>query len=446
VFDRLDSEYCALGQSLSFYEAIKDLGADTYRPLLTGLRDIVFTPTIADTFSGLEGFRKSLERSGSAARAIHDAAPLFSRAPEQAAAGLFGFTFQSNVGGNDFSLPLRFESMPGLPGRSNIIIGYNGTGKTALLANLAMVCNADLEKRRDPEFQRNRGVIVDDPDLRFGAIITVSYSAFDTFDVPDRTADQRKQLERAGEVFGYVYCGLRSLDVSDLPPSPQLGDRLNRLKSIEEITGELQKSLTRALATPRRVMLMRAIEPLMREPSFQRADFDAAALENPPTLPNAFMRLSTGHKIVLHIIVQLSAHLEQKSLLLFDEPESHLHPPLLAALLQAVNILLEARDSYAVIATHSPVALQEVPGRYVHVLERFGRRTSVRRPDVETFGENVGYLTRNVFNLDSRATDFHSVLERLSDRMTVDDIERLFDGRMSGQARAYVESIKRARG
>ena len=33
---------------------------------------------------------------------------------------------------------------PHFPGRINAIIGYNGTGKTQLLANLALVANADL--------------------------------------------------------------------------------------------------------------------------------------------------------------------------------------------------------------------------------------------------------------------------------------------------------------
>lgn len=440
-FRALTGSYCALGQSVSFYEMAADLGPEVYRPLLSGLRDVVFTPSIADVFADHEGFRASLERSGSAARAILDASALFDsrEADEQDHSAALAFTFHSTVGGSGFDMDLRFESVPSLPGRANIVIGYNGTGKTRLLANLAMVANADLRERGREQFQAKYGRLSDEA-IRFGAVIAVSYSAFDTFDVPGATPDEREQLEESGDVFGYVYCGLRALaDAPDGYGGP------NRLKSVEEVTGELSRSLQRIHQLKRRSLLLEAMAQLTREPSFRRAGFDAAHLYRYNELQEAFLSLSTGHKIVLNIVVQLAAYLERKSLLLFDEPEIHLHPPLLAALLRAVNVLLEARDSYAVIATHSPVALQEVPGRYVHVLERYGQHTGVRRVEVETFGENVGYLTSTVFNLDSRSTDYHAVLKKLADRMDVEAIEELFEGGMSAQARAYVESVRRAR-
>ncbi|MBR7830175.1 AAA family ATPase [Actinospica sp. MGRD01-02] len=441
-FRSLPGGYCALGQSLSFYEMAADLGPDVYRPLLSGLRDVVFDPSIAEAFAEHEGFLNSLERSGSAARAILDASALFDsgRADGTDYPASLAFTFHSAVGGSGFDLDLRFESVPDLPGRANIVIGYNGTGKTRLLANLAMVANADLRRRGRRQFQAKYGRLSDKA-IRFGAVIAVSYSAFDTFDVPGTTPDEREQLEESGDVFGYVYCGLRSLaEPSDGGGGP------NRLKSVEEVTGELSRSLERIHQyKQRRSLLIKALAQLAREPSFRRAGFDGEELYRHDSLPEAFLGLSTGHKIVLNIVVQLAAYLERKSLLLFDEPEIHLHPPLLAALLRAVNVLLEARDSYAVIATHSPVALQEVPGRYVHVLERYGQHTSVRRAEVETFGENVGYLTSTVFNLDSRSTDYHAVLKKLAERMDVEAIEELFEGGMSAQARAYVESVRRAR-
>ena len=46
--------------------------------------------------------------------------------------------------------------------------------------------------------------------------------------------------------------------------------------------------------------------------------------------------------------------------------------------------------------------------------------------------------SRTVFNLDSSQTDFHRVLENLSQRFTLEQIEEMFDGEMSAQARAYV--------
>ena len=42
-----------------------------------------------------------------------------------------------------------------------------------------------------------------------------------------------------------------------------------------------------------------------------------------------FRKLSSGHKIVLLTITRLVETVEEKTLVLLDEPEAHLHPPLL---------------------------------------------------------------------------------------------------------------------
>ncbi len=177
-------------------------------------------------------------------RAILDAASLIRREPERGegeAEGV-GFRFRSNVGGSEFDMRLQFETVPGLPGRSNIVIGYNGTGKTQLLANLAMVGNADLDQQASAQFREKHGHLSESAP-RFGAVIAVSYSAFDTFEVPGTTVEE-EQLEQSGDVFGYVYCGLRSLDQPRSTVTQRGGQGSNRLKSIDEVTDELRASLT----------------------------------------------------------------------------------------------------------------------------------------------------------------------------------------------------------
>lgn len=61
----------------------------------------------------------------------------------------------------------------------------------------------------------------------------------------------------------------------------------------------------------------------------------------------------------------------RKTLVLIDEPESHLHPPLLSAFIRALSDLLLDRNGLSIIATHSPVVLQEVPKRCVWKINRF---------------------------------------------------------------------------
>jgi predicted ATPase len=439
VFTQLGPDYCSLGQSLSYYESLHQLGVAIRDAVLLALRDVVADESIADQFSDLEGFKKSLERTGSAMRAIHDARPLLSdSSAPPAMSTTLALPFRTGVGGQRFTVPFSFNDIPELPGRMNVVIGYNGTGKTRLLANLAMVASEEPQERRSHDLIQQAGEFVEDPRFPFGAVITVSYSAFDTFDIPGtgRTRDAAERVRKSGELFGYVYCGLRSFQQDSAVAS-------DRLKSPSELRQDTLRAWKDA-SVHRRALMNAALAPLLLEPSFLRANLSLDPV-NESRIQESFDRLSTGHKIVLNIVFQLVAHLQLKSLVLFDEPECHLHPPLLAALLRSIAVVLDDRDSYAVIATHSPVVLQEIPARYVHILERFGHMTRVRRPDQETFAENLGYLTKTVFNLDSRATDYHATLEALAADRTPEQVEDLFGGQMSGQGRAYVESLHRAR-
>jgi len=65
-------------------------------------------------------------------------------------------------------------------------------------------------------------------------------------------------------------------------------------------------------------------------------------------------KLSSGHAIVLLTITRL-VELDERSLVLIDEPEVHLHPPLLSAFVRALSDLLIELNGVAIVATHSPV-------------------------------------------------------------------------------------------
>jgi hypothetical protein len=160
-----------------------------------------------------------------------------------------------------------------------------------------------------------------------------------------------------------------------------------------------------------------------------------------------FARWSTGHKIVMHATASLVAFTEAKSVVLIDEPESHLHPPLLAAFMHALRLILDSNDAFAVVATHSPVVAQETLGRHVSVVRRSDLETTIKPPRIETYGESIGEITDEVFGLNSDATDFQKTLKGLVERgMTLDGIEGLFERGLSLQARAYVMSELARRG
>ena len=60
-------------------------------------------------------------------------------------------------------------------------------------------------------------------------------------------------------------------------------------------------------------------------------------------------------------MTHLADRVAERTLVLIDEPETHLHPPLLSAFVRAMSDLLIDRNGVAIIATHSPVVLQETP-------------------------------------------------------------------------------------
>jgi len=208
TFTRLESDYCSLGEGFSYYQTLVGLKKQIHEPLLRGLRDVVFDPSLRIAFEDEPGFQNSLLRSSSAARAIKDASMLFRpNEPPTELRGKLAFSFKTNVGGNNFIVNFSFGEATGLPGRANIVIGYNGTGKTRLLGNLAMVAHESVS-RRNRSHLKAYGQLVPE-DLTFGSVIAVSYSAFDTFALPGRTRLEVDEQQRKGEVSGYTYCGLR---------------------------------------------------------------------------------------------------------------------------------------------------------------------------------------------------------------------------------------------
>jgi predicted ATP-dependent endonuclease of OLD family len=152
--------------------------------------------------------------------------------------------------------------------------------------------------------------------------------------------------------------------------------------------------------------------------------------------------MSSGHVVVLLTITKLVSRVEEKTLVLFDEPESHLHPPLLSALMRSLSGLLHDRNAVAIIATHSPVVLQEVPRSCAWKITRSGTSSSVQRPELETFGENVGSLTREVFGLEVAKSGFNAVLaQQAFEGQTYEEVLSSFGNQVGIEGRAILKSL-----
>ena len=175
------------------------------------------------------------------------------------------------------------------------------------------------------------------------------------------------------------------------------------------------------------------ISALMNLENLEKFEKDATKL---------FKKLSSGHKIVLLTITRLVETLEERSLILIDEPESHLHPPLLSSFIRVLSDLLINRNGVSIIATHSPVVLQEVPKECIWKLRRIGAEAKVDRLEIESFGENVGILTQEIFGLEVTDSGFHKILKELVEKSeSYEDAVAKLKGQIGLEGKAILRSL-----
>lgn len=149
--------------------------------------------------------------------------------------------------------------------------------------------------------------------------------------------------------------------------------------------------------------------------------------------------LSSGHKVVLSILAFCSSSLSEKSILFIDEPENHLHPPLLLKLMHALSDLLSKRNSVAVLSTHSPIVLQVVPKKCVWKLDRIDGNTIVKRPTIETYGASIGMLSEEVFGYRSIKSGYYAdLMDKAQKHKTFEDALESFEGEIGEEARSLL--------
>ncbi|MDU2708742.1 MAG: hypothetical protein E7C46_27355 [Klebsiella grimontii] len=82
------------------------------------------------------------------------------------------------------------------------------------------------------------------------------------------------------------------------------------------------------------------------------------------------------------------------------------------------------------------------PRSCVWKLNRSRLVTVVRRPDIETFGENVGVLTREVFGLEVVKSGFHDLLTKsVESGQSYQDIIDEYKGQLGVEARALLKAL-----
>lgn len=470
-FETLNFDFCSLGQSLDYYERISQIDKELQDKILSTLNDVIYNSEKKESFKDEEGYKISLMRNFGFDDDIFKLAPFllsrdFSKMPMDK-----DLKFKFKTHEMDEFIEFDFDSPEymgewyheNLPNRIAVIVGKNGSGKTTLLTKISRLVFASSNDR---DYLKEVASI-EPKGLGFPRIISVSYSAFDAFQVPGIRIKEKEQIadDIQRGVGRYIYCGIRDISmelkkslkhiVTEENGMLKKEDIINNkhpynfLKPIDALSLEFGVAVEYIKSDNEKLNLfIKVINEIFKEPSLKLIqNFESINPESElDTIIDIFSELSTGHKFVFHSLASIIQHIENRSLVLFDEPEIHLHPPLLAVLMKALRIILNAKNSFMILSTHSPVVLQETLTKHVFVVRRVGNITKVTNPDIQTFGENIGIITSHIFGLSSDLTDYHTELDKISDSFSgtfeekMNLIEQLFDGKLSLQARTYITS------
>lgn len=394
-FPALGDDYFSLGQNPEYYENLQSIGGTAWTDFLKNIRDIAYKPALVEQCKHERWLDVSLRRFLTK-KTIDEQ---FSRIIE-AGQKFENYEFSFHEQKAEYRLDFKIipESTP--PSNLHVLTGRNGSGKTTTLKKIAKA----ILQAGNPTYDLRTPDNVPIKNNYFSKLI---YSSFSVFDNP------LEEIEFATDdgVIDSTYIGLHE--------AFEQNDCISyRVKDKQTLGSDFSAAVTDCILSSedKKALWGNAIETLALDLNFsdQRISRLLHYTGKDELLEASlaiFLTLSSGHAAVLYAMTKLVELTEEKTIIIFDEPENHLHPPLLSAFVRAVCELLTKKNGMAIISTHSPVVLQEVPSSCVWKVIKRGSTTLTERPTIETFAENVGTLTHEVFGLEVHKSGFLALLK-----------------------------------
>jgi ABC-type transporter Mla maintaining outer membrane lipid asymmetry ATPase subunit MlaF len=429
--EQLTTPYVSLLPDEDLYGSlIKCLGFDNGITALRSLHDAVVLrfendnqPLVEMTF-GIE-FSIGVLRHGVAYTALRRGSRHFTREPVPSvndSAQNFSLITKLKNATNEIEVNFDFEKKPVFRDRIAILVGQNGTGKTQLLKSIVdgLVSKNDDEIEGFPRFTHPVNIhrtlvfssVATDPfPRRIGAWEGIDYDYLPLNSAKDDNSEtllealvalrfengtlgfeDGKEIARLDILLDVLKdLGLKRLC---LPLRKRQDD--DDLPNIVEIGGNSYLPIRRRLGEQNTLN------------AYQQIDWAGA----PTVLDDAYMprELSSGELAMLRFTAQSIAAIETGSLLLLDEPETHLHPKFISDLMEVLYSLLQATNSIAIIATHSAYIVREVSRDNVKVLSVEDGILSFDTPRMQTFGASIDTISQFAFGDTNEQHHFQQVL------------------------------------
>lgn len=312
---------------------------------------------------------------------------------------------------NSLVFDINIDPYVDIPENTFGLIGRNGTGKTYILNNLAK-----LFLKEQSIFRVGEELI---PPLN--KVIHVSYSPFDFLDVDE---EDEINFERIGFV-----------DKVNIADSSSVFKYFN--EELKKCISEMYIPSNRALRDFWLEILnnfsyekwinvfLNQISEFYLEKEGLSPTVIANNNENWREIINS---LSSGQKIIILTITKLILIVREKSLVLIDEPELFLHPSLAKSYIRAIIQIITRMNGIGVIATHSPLILQELQTNCVKITTiKNSKFTTISLNDlgINSYGENVNVLNNIVFGIDVQNTGYYQYLHSLDGAEIYDKAEIL---------------------
>ncbi len=421
-FDSLPEGWFSLWQTAEAYKRVMQCERIFHFPILSAMNDIVYYPELYTKYRDEDVLKKSLFCKVSIL--------LYRGQFKRIVAGKvmltpYRFSYKiknENPVVDDCSLAFSVKPNSLPPTNVHAIIGRNGTGKTTLIKHMIKsICEKD---NTYGEFRYENG--------RFANVICISFNAFDDY----------SEVEYCSDISNFKYIGIKKEYGTE--GSKHCYSETNLL---DDIHNKYVASLKNCLFdVTKKDDLQDVLKILETEYNFMSSyytfnlDFDdLPSIKDINHMETAFKTLSAGHKVVLSIIIRCIDDLVEKSIIFIDEPENHLHPPLLSALVRSISHIVKKRNGVAIISTHSPIVLQEIPKSCVWILNREDDIVNARRPGIETFGTNIGVLTNEIFGFEVKNTGFSTLLQKaVNEYDNYEEIKRVFNNQLGDEAKSII--------
>ena len=429
-FTELPSDFFSIWQSAESYQRVREIEERYDVNVFEDLKDMAYNLSLLEKFEKQPVVKSSLLRFVSK----HVCVNQFHRISiGESILTPYDFDYivkQKDEYSEDLRLDfsVRPDSLP--PTNIHAIIGSNGTGKTTLIKSMIRsICSGDKSRG---EFAYAAS---DEDELGyFESVMCISFSPFDNYSDVEccknfKYIGVRKEYSEVGYEDGHGEINL----LDDI-----------RKKFLESYKNCMANKTKRNDWLETVKMFGNEGDYLFNTYNFADVASDQSVLsyENTHEIEKIFDSLSAGHKEVLSIITRCIDQLAEKTILFVDEPENHLHPPLLSTMIRGISRMLIKRNGVAIISTHSPIVLQEIPSSCVWILNRQNKYLFGNRPEIETFGTNIGVLTNEVFGYEVKNSGFNMMLKKSVDKCdTYEDVLKEFNYQLGNEAKSMVRIL-----